>query len=143
MNFVTASCGGRVTVTVKEQLADWPAAALVAVQPTEVTPTGNAEPDVCVHVVWIGGVPPWAVGSGHVTETGWPVDETAVWAAGQVSVNWAGGGDGLPGVPSHAAEAKAAARARIHGPTRRHLHILSMISQRFSCRQRRDTSCAG
>ena len=34
MNFVTASCGARVTVTVNEQLADWPAAALVAAQPT-------------------------------------------------------------------------------------------------------------
>ena len=47
-----------MTVTVMEQLADWPAAALIAVQPTDVTPTGNSEPDNGVHVVWIGGVPP-------------------------------------------------------------------------------------
>ena len=70
MNRDTDSCGGRVTVTVNEQLADWPGAALVAVQPTDVVPTGNAEPDACVQVVWIGGVPPWAVGPCHVTETG-------------------------------------------------------------------------
>ena len=94
MNFVTASCGGLVTVTANAQVANWLAAALVAVHPTVVVPTANDDPDAGVHVVWIGGVPPWAVGAGHVTATGWPVVDTAVCAAGQVSVSWAGGGDG-------------------------------------------------
>jgi hypothetical protein len=138
MNFDTASCGGRVTVTVKEQLADWPAAALVAVQPTEVVPTGNAEPDACVQLVWIGGVPPWAVGPCHVTATGSPVVDTAVCAAGQVSVSWAGGGGvGPVGVSSHAAEANATARAKTHDPPRRRCDILPMITQRFSGEQQR------
>jgi hypothetical protein len=123
MNRDTDSCGGRVTVTVNAQVANWLAAALVATQPTVVVPTAKLEPDAGVQVVWMGGVPPWAIGPCHVTGTGWPVVETAVWAGGQVSVNWAGGGDGLVGVSSHAVEATAAARARIHGPTRRHGHI--------------------
>jgi hypothetical protein len=137
MNFDTASCGGRVTVTAKEQLADWLAAALTAVQPTEVVPTGNAEPDACVQVVWMGGVPPWAVGPCHVTATGSPVVDTAACAGGQVSVSWAGGGDGLVGVSSHAAEANATARAKTHEPPRRRCGILAMITQRFSGRQQR------
>jgi hypothetical protein len=78
MNFVTVSCGGRVTVTVNAHVAVWPAAALVAEQPTDVMPTGNSEPETGVQVVWIGGVPPWAVGPCHVTATGSPVVETAV-----------------------------------------------------------------
>jgi hypothetical protein len=137
MNFDTASCGGRVTVTAKEQLADWLAAALTAVQPTEVVPTGNAEPDACVQVVWMGGVPPWAVGPCHVTATGSPVVDTAACAGGQVSVSWAGGGDGPVGVSSHAAEATATARAKTHEPPRRRCGILAMITQRFSGRQQR------
>jgi hypothetical protein len=84
MNFVTASWAGRVTVTAKAQVALWPAAALVAEHPTDVVPTGNADPDACVHVVCTGGVPPWVVGEGHVTVTGWPVADTAVCAGGQV-----------------------------------------------------------
>jgi hypothetical protein len=70
MNFVTASWGALVTVTVNEQLADWPAAALVAVQPTYVVPTGNWAPEAGVQVVLMGGVPPWATGPCHVTATG-------------------------------------------------------------------------
>jgi hypothetical protein len=58
MNRVTASCGARVMVTVKEQVANWFAAALVARQPTVVVPTWNGEPEAGVHVIWIGGVPP-------------------------------------------------------------------------------------
>jgi hypothetical protein len=77
MNFVTASCGARVTVTVNEQLADWPGAALVAAHPTYVTPTANNEPDAGVQTVVMGGVPPEATGPCQVTATGWPVGETA------------------------------------------------------------------
>jgi hypothetical protein len=84
MNFVTASWAGRVTVTGNAHVAVWLAAALVAEHPTDVVPTGNADPDAYVHVVWTGGVPPWVVGDGHVTVTGWPVADTAVCAGGQV-----------------------------------------------------------
>jgi hypothetical protein len=51
MNFVTESCGGRVTVTGNEHVAVWLAAELVAEQPTDVVPTGNAEPEAWVHNV--------------------------------------------------------------------------------------------
>jgi hypothetical protein len=58
MNAETASCGGLVTVTLNAQVAVWFAAALVAAQPTDVTPTAKAEPDAGVQVVWMGAVPP-------------------------------------------------------------------------------------
>jgi hypothetical protein len=87
MNFVTASWAGRVTVTGNPQVAVWLAAALVAEQPTDVVPIGNADPDACVHAVCTGGVPPCVVGGGHVTVTGWPLADTAVWAGGQVMVS--------------------------------------------------------
>ena len=48
-----------------------------------------------------------------------------------MSVNWAGGGDGSVGVSPHPAVATAAASARIHGPARRHWHILLILTQRF------------
>ena len=51
MNFVTASCGGRVTVTENAHVAVWLAAALTAEQPTDVVPTGNVEPEAGVQVV--------------------------------------------------------------------------------------------
>ena len=51
MNFVTASCGGRVTVTENAHVAVWLAAALTAEQPTDVVPTANVEPEACVQVV--------------------------------------------------------------------------------------------
>jgi hypothetical protein len=76
MNFDTDNCGDRVTVTVNEQLADWFGAALVAVQPTYVVPTGNSAPDAGTQLVLMGGVPPEAVGPCHVTVTGWPLEET-------------------------------------------------------------------
>jgi len=78
MNFVAASWAGRVTVTGNAHVAVWLAAGLLAEQPTEVVPTGNADPDACVHVVWTGGVPPCVDGGGHETATGWPVVDTAV-----------------------------------------------------------------
>jgi hypothetical protein len=137
MNFVTASCAGRVTVTGNPHVAVWLAAALAAEQPTDVVPTGNIEPEACVQDVWMGGVPPWVVGDGHETATGWPVVDTAVWAGGQVIVSWAGGGDGSVGDPPHPAADAAASTVRIHGPTRHHWRILAMITQRFSAPQRR------
>jgi hypothetical protein len=51
MNLDTDNWGARVTVTVNEQLADVFGAALVAVHPTYVVPTGNAEPEACVQLV--------------------------------------------------------------------------------------------
>jgi hypothetical protein len=76
MNLVTESRDARVTVTVNEQLADWFGAALVAVHPTYVVPTGNAAPDAGTQLVLMGGVPPEAVGPCHETVTGWPLGET-------------------------------------------------------------------
>jgi hypothetical protein len=83
MYLVKAICGGRVTVTVNEQLAVWPAPEPVAVQLTAVVPTGKDDPDAGVQVVWIGAVPPVVVGAGHVTVAGWPWNDRAVCGAGQ------------------------------------------------------------
>ena len=55
-----------------EQLAVWPAPDPVAVHPTEAVPTGKADPDVGVHAVCTGAVPPVVVGADQVTVAGWP-----------------------------------------------------------------------
>jgi hypothetical protein len=68
---VTGICGGRVTLTVKEQLALWFIPDPVAVQPTIVVPAPNADPDAGVHVVKMGAVPPEVVGAVQVTVAGW------------------------------------------------------------------------
>ena len=81
-----------------EQLAVWPAAAPVAVQATVVVPGRNAEPDAGVHAVWTGAVPPWVVGAGHVSVTGWFCTDTPDGAGGQVIVSCGtGGGVGAAG----------------------------------------------
>jgi hypothetical protein len=124
MNLVTDSCGARVTVTVNEQLADWPAAALLAAQPTYVVPTGNSAPDAGVQNVVMGGVPPVATGPCQVTVTGCPAGEIAACAVGQTSVSCAGGGGvGSVGLSPHAARARVAPNARTHEPARLHGRI--------------------
>jgi len=119
---------------VKEQPAVWPAAEPVAVQPTVVVPTGNAEPDAGVQAVWTGGVPPVAVGAAHETVAGWPWNDTAVWGAGQASVSWGGGGVGFVGEPQPAT-AMATASDRLQRRPFRRKYIPAMIAQRFSARQ--------
>jgi hypothetical protein len=113
MNRETDNCGGLVTETVKEQLAVWLAPDPVAVHPTVDVPTGKEDPDAGVQPVWIGAVPPVAVGAGHDTAAGWPWNDTAVWGAGQVSVSCAGGGVGLVGESPHPAAVTDTASARL------------------------------
>ena len=62
--------------------AAWRAVASLAVQLTDVVPSGKDDPELCVHVTFTGAAPPVTVGAGNVTGCSLPVMPGTVRSAG-------------------------------------------------------------
>jgi hypothetical protein len=75
-------------------------AASVAVQRTEVVPTGNPDADAGEQLVWIGATPPVATGAANVTVVGLLFVAVTVMLEGQVRAKpgrWSPGFGDCPG----------------------------------------------